>query len=151
MLCFTFPALVLRIFVVKGTVSVQRCMRQRSNIESVEEFKYTVYLLVGFGHACAPGALRAPVLWDSLSRKTGRCAPPPHIAASLLLIRFPKLDKNYRTWAAPVMGFPEIKCFSSGSRAWGLGVFRRGQAFFIFLFFSTVLYSSSSYCILLFL
>ena len=30
------------------------------------------------------------------------------------------------------------------------GVFRRGQAFFIFVFFFTVLYSSSSYCILLF-
>ncbi len=32
-------------------------------------------------------ALRAPVFWGSLPHKTGRCAPPPPIAASLLLIQ----------------------------------------------------------------
>jgi hypothetical protein len=41
-------------------------------------------------------------------------------------IRSPKIDKNYRTRAAPVVGFPEIKCFPSGS---SLGRPRHGLFF----------------------
>ncbi len=60
-------------------------------------------------------ALRAPVFLVSLTRHMGRCAPPPPIAASLLLIQPPKINKIYQTRAARVKGFPEIKCFPSGS------------------------------------
>ncbi len=38
-------------------------------------------------------------------------APPP----ALLLIQPSKIKKISRTWAARVKGFPEIKCFPSGS------------------------------------
>ncbi len=52
-------------------------------------------------------ALRAPVFLGSVTHKRGRCAPSP-IAASLLLIRPPKLNKkNFRTRVARVKVFPE--------------------------------------------
>ncbi len=176
---------------------------------------------MGFGRACAPVRCTHPSFGAYCHAKRGAARPlPTPIAASLLLIRSPKIDKkNYQTRAAHVMGFSEIKCFPSGSslgreswvsffplyhrsyEIWGLlprsppiaalliipaifwgqnyvlvlvywcilmmysfcndvqflytypsfwCVFRRGQAFFIFVFFFTVLYSSSSYCILLF-
>ncbi len=41
-------------------------------------------------------ALRAPVFLSSLPHQTGRCAPPPSIAASLLLIGPPKIYKIYK-------------------------------------------------------
>ncbi len=50
-------------------------------------------------------ALRAPVFLGSLPRQTGRCAPPPPIAASLLFIRPQKIFTIYRTWAAYVKDF----------------------------------------------
>jgi hypothetical protein len=50
-------------------------------------------------------ALRALVFLASLTRKTGRCAPPPALAAPLLLIRPPKIFTIYRTWAAHVKSF----------------------------------------------
>ncbi len=50
-------------------------------------------------------ALRAPVFLGSLTRQKGRCAHPPPITASLLLIRPPKIFTIYQTWAAHVKGF----------------------------------------------
>jgi hypothetical protein len=50
-------------------------------------------------------ALRAPVFLSSLPRKQGAAHLPPPNAASLLLIRPPKIYKIYRTWAAHVKGF----------------------------------------------
>jgi hypothetical protein len=35
------------------------------------------YILVGFGLACAPSALRAPVFLDSLPLQRGAARPPP--------------------------------------------------------------------------
>ncbi len=59
----------------------------------------------GFWPRVRARALRAPVFLGSLPRQTGRCAPPPPIAASLLLIQPPKIFTIYRTWAAHVQGF----------------------------------------------
>ena len=57
----------------------------------------------GFGPRVRARALRAPVILISLSRPTGRCAPPP--------------PKN--------LLFPETKCFPSG-----LNSSRQGRIFF---------------------
>jgi hypothetical protein len=59
----------------------------------------------GFWPRVRARAQRAPVFLGSLPCQTGRCAPPPPIAASLLLIRPPKIFTIYRTWAAYVKGF----------------------------------------------
>jgi len=107
---------------------------------------------VGFGRACAP-----PSFWVHRHAQQGAMRPPP-IAASLLLIRSLKIDKkNYRTRAARVMGFPEIRCFPSGSRLGRPrhGIFSFHWTVILFLFFSSYLflffsyYSSSSYSSLL--
>jgi hypothetical protein len=45
--------------------------------------------LVGFGLACAPVRCAHPSFLGSLTCKTGRCAPPLPIAASLLLTLYP--------------------------------------------------------------
>ncbi len=47
----------------------------------IYDFIYQIYLckyfiLVGFGRACAPGRCAHPSILDSLTCKTGRCAPP---------------------------------------------------------------------------
>ena len=65
-------------------------------------------------------------LLELIAMPNGRCAPHPPIAASLLLIRPPKINKIYRTRAARVKGFPEYKCFSSSSN---LGLPRQGLFF----------------------
>ncbi len=67
-------------------------IRNTDKKDSVSEnllFARYYYLLVGFGRACAPAAraLRAPVFLGSLPRQTGRCVPPPPIAAALLQIK----------------------------------------------------------------
>jgi hypothetical protein len=54
-------------------------------------------------------------LFELIATPNRCCAPHPPIAASLLLILPPKINKIYRTWAARVKGFPENKCFSSSS------------------------------------
>jgi hypothetical protein len=46
----------------------------------------------GFWPRVRARALRAPVFLSSLTHKTGRCAPLPPIAATLLLIYPPKLS-----------------------------------------------------------
>ncbi len=69
----------------------------------------------GFWPRVRARALRAPVFLGSLTRHTGRCAPHPPIAASAASYSTPKNKQNYRTRAARVKGFPEIKCFPSGS------------------------------------
>ncbi len=69
-----------------------------------------------------PSAARTRLL-ELIAMSNGRCAPHPPIAASLLLIRPPKINKIYRTRAARVKGFPENKCFSSSSN---LGLHRQG-------------------------
>ncbi len=53
----------------------------------------------------------------------GALRAPPPFAASLLLIRPPKINKIYRIQAARVRGFPKNKCFSSSSN---LGFPRQG-------------------------
>jgi hypothetical protein len=70
--------------------------------------------LVGFGRAACPfqkTAARTRLL-ELIATPNGRCAPHLPIAASLLLIRPPKINQIYRTRAARVKGFPENKCFS---------------------------------------
>ncbi len=103
--------------------------------------------------ACGRPCAGRPCLFGFIATPNGAlCAPPP-IAASLLLIRSLKIDKNYRTRAARVMGFPEIRCFPSGSRLGRLrhGIFSFHWTVILFLFFSSYLflffsyYSSSSY------
>ncbi len=48
-------------------------------------------------------ALRAPVFSGSLTRQTGRCAPPPPlVAASLFLIRPPKIYIKYIELGPPM-------------------------------------------------
>ncbi len=61
-----------------------------------------------------PCAARTRLL-ELIAMPNGRCAPHPPIAASLLLIRPPKINKIHETRAARVKGFPENKCFSSSS------------------------------------
>jgi hypothetical protein len=56
----------------------------------------------GFWPRMRARALRAPVFLGSFTHQTGRCAPPPPIAASL----HPLKEKNS----------PETKCFPSGPR-----------------------------------
>jgi hypothetical protein len=69
-------------------------------------FCFGVYIVTsGFWPRVRARALRAPVFWNSLRRQTGRCAPHPPIAASLLLIRPPTINKIHRTRAARVKGF----------------------------------------------
>ncbi len=80
--------------------------------------KVNIWLTSGFWPR-----VRAPIFLGSLTRHTGRCAPPPPIAASLLLFQPPKINKMYQTRAASLKGFPEIKCFPSGSN---LGLSRQG-------------------------
>ncbi len=78
--------------------------------------KLVIIKLVGFGRACAH-----PSFWAHCHAKRGAARPPP-IAASLLLIGSPKIDlKNYRTRAAPMMGFPGKKAFLK-ARAWAARV-----------------------------
>ncbi len=54
-----------------------------------QQANYTV--LVGFGLACAPVRCGHPSFWTHCHGKGGAARPPP-IAASLLLIRSPKID-----------------------------------------------------------
>jgi hypothetical protein len=98
----------------------------------------------GFWPHVRARALRAPVFLSSLPPQTGRCAPPPAYAASLLLIRPLKIYKIYRTWAAHVKGFflstgpctedmkYEVPCPPSY-----LFLFFSEELFFVFLFFSS--------------
>jgi hypothetical protein len=52
-----------------------------------------IFRTSGFWPRVRARALRAPVFLSSLTHKTGRCAPPPPIAASLILIHF---HQNYK-------------------------------------------------------
>jgi hypothetical protein len=71
--------------------------------------------LVGFGRECAPvraRALHAPVFLGSLTRQTGRCAPPrlSQLRCSpknkkLTISRYKNLSLLARTWAARVVYF----------------------------------------------
>ncbi len=57
-------------------------------------------------------ALRTPVFFGSSPRQTGRCAPPPPIAASLLLIRSLKIDKKLSYLGRPCNGLSRNKLLS---------------------------------------
>ncbi len=177
---------------------------------------------MGFGRACTPVRCTHPSFEAYRHAKRGAARPlPTPIAASLLLIRSPKIDKkklsnsgrqrdglfrnkmlsfrlelrppeswvsffplyhrSYEIWGLLPRSPPIAALLIIPAIFWGQnylrvlvywcilmmysfcndvqflytypsfwGVFRRGQAFFIFVFFFTVLYSSSSYCILLF-
>ncbi len=75
--------------------------------------------VVGFCRACAP--LRCAPLSFWLKRQTGRCAPPAYRTLRCFLF-IPKNKLKYfmsgiRTGAAHVKGFPETKCYSSGSNS----------------------------------
>ena len=74
--------------------------------------------LVGFGHNYATVHLSRQSFLAYGRTKQGIASLSPPVVASLLLIHLQK--KNYfifgiRTRAARVKGFPEIKCFPSGS------------------------------------
>ncbi len=98
----------------------------------------------GFWPRVRARALRAPVFLRSLPRKKGRCAPPPPIAASLLLIRSPKIFTIYRTWAANVKGF----FFSTGpQRLWNMRPYVLILSFFLF----SIVFCIFSFCYSLFL
>jgi hypothetical protein len=64
---------------------------------------YEYLILVGFGRA--PVRCARTRLFGLMPRQTGRYAPPPPIAASLLFIHTPKIKIIHRTRAAPVKGF----------------------------------------------
>ncbi len=110
-------------------------------------------------------ALHAPVFLGSLLLQTGRCAPSTPIAASLLLIRPPKILTIYRTLAAHGKGFflslppprPSQLRWSFWQYFWGQAILLFSKVFgyflFVILFFSSLLFnfSYSSLLILLFL
>jgi hypothetical protein len=68
-------------------------------------YKEPYYFTSGFCPRVRARALRAPAFLGALLRLTGRCAPLPTIAASLLLIQPPKIYHIYPTWAAHVKDF----------------------------------------------
>ncbi len=65
---------------------------------------YKYITLVGFGRACAPVRCAHPSFWTHCHPKRGAARPSPPIAASLLLIRPPKIDKIYRNLGLPRQG-----------------------------------------------
>ncbi len=72
----------------------------------------SIYLLVGFGRACAPVRCAHPSFWAYSHPKRGAAHPPP-IAASLLAQKY----KN--------KVFPDTKCLPSGPNSG-----RQGHIFF---------------------
>ncbi len=65
--------------------------------------KRDIQTLVGFGLACAPVRCAHPSFSAHCHTKQGAARPPP-IAAPLLIIRPPKINKINRTWAAHIQG-----------------------------------------------
>jgi hypothetical protein len=85
-----------------ASVSVRLGGRRPTQMACQDKY---LYALVGFGLACAPVRCAHPSLWLHCHAKRGAARPPLPIAASLLLIRPPKIFIIHRTWAAHVKGF----------------------------------------------
>ena len=91
------------------------CRRKLPPMNTFFKTKNYIYTS-GFWPRVRARALRAPVFWNTLPCQTGAARPTPPIAASLLLIRPPKIYKISRTWAVHVKGF----FLSTGpQRLWG--------------------------------
>ncbi len=96
-------------------------------IHNISPSKY--WILVGFGRACAPVRCAHPSFRVHCHAKRGAARPHPAIAASLLLIRPPKIFTFYQTWDAHVKGF----FLSTGpQRLWNK---KSSSLLFLFLFF----------------
>jgi hypothetical protein len=104
-------------------------------------------MLVGFGHACAPVRCAHPSFWSQNCLAQPLRAPPP-IAASLLLIHPPKINKIYRTLspAPPHCSFADPSSNIVGSKLCtgvtiGPNCFRFSPFYIVFFFIFSLCYS----------
>ncbi len=117
---------------------------QRATFGISRQFKKIIYVqnideLVGFGRACAPVCCAHPSFRVHCHAKRGAARPHPAIAASLLLIRPPKIFTFYQTWDAHVKGF----FLSTGpQRQWNK---KSSSLLFLFLFLFLFFLFFSSY------
>jgi hypothetical protein len=68
---------------------------------AINNNKISIFILVGFGRACAPARCAHPSFWAYKHAKRALRAPPRSFAAP------PKIEKKL---------FPETKCFPSGPK-----------------------------------
>ncbi len=84
--------------VTKGALRFLHCLAQKETPKGAWpriELGTYISILVGEGRACAPVRCAHPSFWAYYHTKRGAARPPPPIAASLHLIRPPKLNKIY--------------------------------------------------------